>query len=74
MDYKIDAIGEMCPLPIMRAEIKLLELKPYDRVILKTDHSCSSASVINHFQTKYDYPCQVQQIDEGIWEIIIEKR
>lgn len=74
MDYIIDAIGEMCPLPIMRAEIKLLKLKPNDRIIMKTDHSCSSTSVINHFTSKFNYPCKTKQIDHGIWEIVIEKR
>ncbi|NLZ93421.1 MAG: sulfurtransferase TusA family protein [Firmicutes bacterium] len=73
MDHKIDAIGEFCPIPIIRAEVKLTQIKPGDRVIIITDHTCSSASVVSHFQSKYNYPCRVAQIDEGIWEIIIAK-
>ncbi|MDW7651067.1 MAG: sulfurtransferase TusA family protein [Bacillota bacterium] len=73
MEYLVDAMGEFCPIPIIRAELKLLQVGVHDRVIVKTDHSCSTASVINHFSTKYNYPCHVRQVDEGIWEIVIEK-
>lgn len=73
MDYYIDALGEMCPVPIIKAEIKLLKLNAYDRVILTTDHNCSTSSVTNHFYSKYRYPCEVKRVDDGIWEIIIEK-
>lgn len=73
MDYFIDALGEFCPTPIIRAEIKLLQADAGDRVIVKTDHCCSSASVANHFMNKFSYPCEVRQVDEGIWEILIKK-
>ncbi len=73
MDHKIDAIGEFCPIPIIRAEVKLTQIKPGERVIIITDHTCSSSSVVNHFQTKYNYPCSVTQIGDGIWEITVTK-
>ena len=73
MDHLIDALGEMCPVPIIRAEIKLLQIKPQERIIIKTDHSCSSSSVVSYFKTKYKFPCEVRQIDYGIWEIIKKK-
>jgi tRNA 2-thiouridine synthesizing protein A len=73
LDHYIDAMGEMCPMPIIRAEISLLKLKPKERVIVKTDHSCSTSSVTGHFKSKYNYHCEVVQVDYGIWEIMIEK-
>lgn len=73
MEHHIDAFGEMCPVPIIRVEIKLTQIKPGEIVVLKTDHSCSSSSVANHFISKYKYPCQVRQVDNGVWEIKIEK-
>lgn len=74
MDHNIDAIGEFCPIPIIRAEVKLTQIKPGDRVVITTDHTCSSASVVGHFESKYNYPCSVMQIGEGIWEITILKK
>ncbi len=73
MDQFIDALGEMCPIPILRAEKALKKLKVSQRVVLETDHSCSIASVTNHFKEKYGYYCSVKEIDEGIWQILIEK-
>lgn len=73
LEHRIDAFGEMCPIPIIRAEIKLKQINHGEVVVLLTDHSCSSSSVANHFITKYKYPCHVRQVDDGIWEIKIEK-
>lgn len=74
MDHFLDALGEMCPIPIIKAEKTLLKIPVNDRVILETDHSCSISSVTNHFKTKYGYPCEVIVIEDGIWQIIIEKK
>lgn len=73
MENFIDALGEMCPIPILKAEKALGKLKKGDKLVLETDHSCSIQSVINHFEEKYDYPCQYIEVEEGIWQITIEK-
>lgn len=73
MDHFLDAMGEMCPLPIIKAEIKIKQIKVKERVVLKTDHSCSISSVTNHFLSKYGYPCSVVELEDGVWEITIEK-
>jgi tRNA 2-thiouridine synthesizing protein A len=72
-DHFIDSLGEMCPIPIIRAEKKIKQIKVKERVVLKTDHSCSISSVTTHFQGKYGYICSVTEEEEGIWRIIIEK-
>ncbi len=73
MDHFVDALGEMCPIPIIKAEKKMLQISVSDRVILETDHSCSISSVTNHFKSKYGYSTEIMEIEEGIWQIIIEK-
>ena len=73
MDHFIDALGEMCPIPILKAEKALKELKKKQRVVLETDHSCSISSVTSHFKEKYGYNCSVEEVEEGIWQISIEK-
>ncbi|OEH85401.1 hypothetical protein BHU72_04745 [Desulfuribacillus stibiiarsenatis] len=70
----IDCIGEMCPIPILKAEQELKALGNQDKVHIKTDHSCTMQSVVKHFQNKLGYPSSVQEIDYGIWLITIEKR
>ncbi len=73
MDHFVDSLGEMCPIPIIKAEKKLLQASVSDRVVLETDHSCSISSVTNHFKNKYGYPTEIIEVDDGIWQIIIEK-
>lgn len=73
-DEVIDCIGEMCPIPIVRAEKMLKNVAEGDSVTIKTDHSCTSYAVAQHFQMKLGYPCASQEIDYGIWEITIKKQ
>jgi len=44
-----------------------------DRVIIESDHSCSTSSVVNHFETKYGYPTECIKVSEGVWQIVIVK-
>ncbi len=71
MDYHIDSIGEICPVPIIMLERKMKEVKKDDRIILHTDHSCSTSNVVEHVITKYGFPAEIKMISEGIWHIII---
>jgi len=74
MKHFLDVMGEMCPIPIIKAERFLKKLKSGEKLILETDHSCSIQSVTEHFQRKYGYPCKVVEIEEGIWQIEILKK
>ncbi|MDW7673138.1 MAG: sulfurtransferase TusA family protein [Bacillota bacterium] len=73
MCFIIDCLGEMCPIPILKAEKKLENLKDGDSVGIMTDHSCTKTAVVNYFCKKKGYPCSVEEIDVGIWEIRIKK-
>ncbi|SES71280.1 TusA-related sulfurtransferase [Anaerobranca gottschalkii DSM 13577] len=69
----IDALGEMCPIPIIKAEKELKKLNKGEKLVLETDHSCSIQSVVKHFEGKYNYKCSYIEVEEGIWQITIEK-
>ncbi|OEF96743.1 sulfurtransferase TusA family protein [Desulfuribacillus alkaliarsenatis] len=70
----IDCIGEMCPIPIIKAEKQLQNLQTGDELHIKTDHSCTMQAVVNHFQRKMGYPSSSEEIDYGIWNIKIRKQ
>ncbi len=74
MEHFIDALGEMCPIPIIRAEKMLKKIKAGECVILETDHSCSIQSVTGHFEKKLSYPCKITEVEEGVWQIEITKK
>ena len=73
MDHFVDALGEMCPIPIIKAEKKLNQVADGDRVVLETDHSCSIQSVTNHFKNKNGYLSEIVEVEDGIWQIVIVK-
>jgi len=73
VDHLVDSFGDICPIPIIKAERKLKEIKVNERVVIESDHSCSTSSVVNHFKTKYGYPAEAVKVSDGVWQIIIVK-
>ncbi len=74
MEHFIDSLGEMCPIPIIKAEKKLKTIRAGEKLILETDHSCSIQSVAGHFENKFGYACSYIEVEEGIWQIEIIKK
>lgn len=73
MDYKIDCLGEMCPLPILKLKDALKKLKNGDSIKLVTDHSCVLANITDYLKHK-KLKVEVDEVINGVWEIYIEKR
>jgi len=72
-EYKLDVLGEMCPLPILRSDKLFKALLPGDKLVVVTDHSCAMRGIPLHFE-KLQAQTQISQVAKGIWEIIIEKK
>jgi len=72
-EHYIDALGEMCPVPNIRAQKRYKELKAGDVIILTTDHSCAATNIVNDMRKKGVW-AKAEEIDNGIWEVIIKKR
>lgn len=70
--YFLDVLGEMCPIPILRAEQRLKDLKPGDVLVVESDHSCVAEALPPHFRKKR---CRVTvtEVANGIWQIQITK-
>lgn len=72
MDYKIDCLGEMCPVPIIKLQDVLKKIKSGDSVKLVTDHSCVLANISDYLKHK-KLKVTVDEVINGVWEIYIEK-
>lgn len=72
-EYYLEVWGEMCPVPLLKAEKKLIELADNDVLILETDHSCTARTVEN-WAKKKKYQVTIEQVDVGIWRIGISRR
>jgi len=68
---KIDCLGEMCPLPVLRAQETLKKLKVGESLLIVTDHSCVTQSLLE----KYSKNSLIEIVEplSGIWEIKITK-
>ena len=69
---KIDCFGDICPIPILKIK-KQLEITAIDEsFMVVTDHSCVSASIEEFLKTsKTEY--EIDEVMNGVWEIIITK-
>ncbi|KYH33433.1 sulfurtransferase TusA family protein [Neomoorella mulderi] len=71
-EYTLDALGEACPVPLIRTEKKMQELKAGDILIVQVDHSCAMKNV-PEWARKQGYNVELEEVEEGRWDIIIEK-
>lgn len=68
----LDCMGEACPVPLIKAEKALAELAKGDVLIVEIDHSCAMKNV-PEWARKEGHEVEVEEVDEGEWEVIIEK-
>ncbi|MCM0648222.1 sulfurtransferase TusA family protein [Clostridium swellfunianum] len=71
MESSIDCVGEICPVPVVKAKIQYKKLKPGESLTVITDHSCTSQGLKDAFN-KYNCHITVEE-DGGIWHIRIKK-
>jgi len=64
------AWGEMCPLPLLKAERELGNLKAGDLLVIETDHSCT-ARTFENWSLKHKVNVEVEEVECGVWQIRI---
>ncbi|MGB9680002.1 MAG: sulfurtransferase TusA family protein [Thermoanaerobacteraceae bacterium] len=65
-------MGEICPLPLIKAKHKLEEASKGDLIKIIVDHRCTLESIDNYF-SKHDYIIEIKEVIQGVWEIYIKK-
>lgn len=71
MNISIDCVGEICPVPVVKAKIQYKRLKINESITIVTDHSCTSQGLKDAFK-KYDCDMKIEEYG-GIWDITITK-
>lgn len=71
-EYELDCMGEACPVPLMKTEKKIASLKAGDTLVVHIDHSCAMKNV-PEWARKQGYNVEVEEVDDGEWDVIIEK-
>lgn len=72
MQVYLDCLGDMCPVPYLKAKKKLEGIKQGDSVLLVTDHSCVARSVTEKLE-KEKYTVDEEEVMNGVWEITITR-
>lgn len=69
---KLDCLGDMCPVPIMKLMQREGEISKGKQIMLITDHSCVSESVKNYCSSQH-YKVEVREPVNGVWEFYISE-
>ncbi|WP_227017296.1 sulfurtransferase TusA family protein [Sinanaerobacter chloroacetimidivorans] len=70
---RIDCLGDMCPVPIIKLQKREGELSKGRQIVLITDHSCVSESVKNYCNV-HRYKVKILEPVNGVWEFYISKK
>jgi len=71
-EARIDCLGEICPVPLIKTQKKLDTLKVGDVLTVEIDHSCAMKN-IPEWARKEGHNVDIEEVDDGQWEVYIEK-
>lgn len=64
----VDCLGEVCPVPVIRARLALKRASLGDVILVETDHSCAMKSV-PEVLCSLGYNPEVYEVAPGVWRI-----
>ena len=67
---KIDCLGDMCPVPVLRLQHVLPALRAGETCMLITDHSCTLANLDTYCKGN-GLSYEAEEVINGVWEITI---
>lgn len=68
----LDCLGEACPIPLVKTEKALAKLDKGDVLIVEVDHSCAMKNV-PEWAIKHGHNVEIEEVEDGQWNIFIEK-
>lgn len=71
-EFTLDCFGEACPVPLIKTEREMNKMDIGDLLIVSIDHSCAMKNV-PEWARKEGHNVEIEEIDDGEWEIFIEK-
>lgn len=71
-EVTLDCLGEACPVPLVKAQKALEDLDVGDILIVSIDHSCAMKNLPD-WAREAGHNVEVEEVDDGEWEVVIEK-
>jgi len=69
---RLECFGEFCPIPLLKIQKELKHMDSGDSILAITDHSCVLESIEDYLR-KGEASYEVDEVMNGVWEIIITK-
>lgn len=66
----LNCLGDMCPIPLLKADAAVKKLPSGESLLLITDHSCVVESIREHFSSR-NCRLNIHEAISGVWEITI---
>lgn len=70
--HELDVLGEVCPVPLLKTQKKMEELKQGETLIVHTDFTRSVRNIMD-MAVKKGYPIQIEEVGSGAWQITLTK-
>lgn len=70
--YCLEIWGEMCPIPLIKAQRKLKTMKNGDVLVMETEHSCTSQGIVVWAKNN-KYLVEETEVSNGIWHLELTK-
>ncbi len=71
-EIELDCMGEACPIPLVKAQKKLETMDVGDILLVQIDHSCAMKN-LPEWARKAGHNVEIEELDDGEWEVVIEK-
>lgn len=71
-EFTVDCLGEACPVPLMKVQKQMEKMAVGDVLIAQIDHSCAMKN-IPEWARNNGHNVEIEEVDDGEWEIVIEK-
>jgi TusA-related sulfurtransferase len=69
----LDCLGEACPAPLIKVQKELQGMGPEDVLTVNVDYGCAVTGVPG-WAREQGYKVDIEEVGEGEWDIIIQKR
>lgn len=70
--HKLDVVGEVCPIPLLKTQRKFQELQPGDILVVETDFSRSVRNIIEWAERK-GIKFTLEDLENGVWQIYLTR-
>jgi tRNA 2-thiouridine synthesizing protein A len=73
MMMKLNCLGDMCPVPLLKADAAMKQIGRNESIMVVTDHSCTVESLQDHFP-RQAYTLVIEEPINGVWEVTITRK